>query len=958
MNKAKQIKNLQKEINKTSDLNVFKNLQDSNSYEEFVILTTKRDYLENLNYSNSQGRGSESRVGGYLSKEMFKNAEESVFNNMSLYIEKKKRQTNVAKFFMMNTTYMNIQETEIDRKAVKASVMLSCKIIIDEILRSTNYQLIIEDDADGIATSANYIPVYTLYKKVGIAILEEQILNSVMIQQPKLAKSLSNRQTTDDLFSKFNTLARVNEGITCILKNGRDQHGNELLNVNPYDKDNDLLKIGAFFVENIINNVNIFSNKNIKEKKSQISMIGLTEEFMVKVANFENLNSMLKPRFLPKPVKFGKFEQWNSMSGGCYNFIDVDFVKNINKEMKKNIKEETYKEIYQAANNLQNTPFSINTIVFETIKELMNSDYRFRNENGDLILPYRAGTLAQELPALPAHLEEVKKDIKDFTKKRNEWYNKNSGKKKELPRRLDIKQQSKKFQSLFKEYKEHQVKVRIENEFLCANYSKYTSLMLALEQAKMMGNEAFYIPTQIDWRTRYYYLCVLNPQTSDNIKGMLNLGFSERVESEDLYFMFNCGANDYGHDKKHPDFKRDWVLENIELIAECGRNPMANIDFWGNADKPFMFLNFCTEIAQYLDNDRKYIDSKYICFFDGSCNGSQHFAGMTGDRATAVLTNLTNDTKRHDLYTVVADSTAELIKGILDGTYVEEMVIKTKFGNKTIKLKEYFKDHSAEALAFGITRKLVKQNVMTMTYGATAYGRREQVESVYKKVVNSKGNLGFEQESIGYKASLVSAIAYGAITKENPGVVLAMEWLENCIEVFSKVVLRDEEGFIVEGLSPKWYGKTGAEVTQNYRKTKVEKIAFRANLKNVQIYSTTETNKINKEANKQGIIANVTHYQDATHMTKTINECAKHFKGFVCVHDSFGCGVKNASKLFNIVRYTFAEMYDTSFLDELYTQWFYQISEYSNELAMELPRPPKRGDYEMSEGLDSIYSFI
>jgi len=959
MNKTslKETKTIEKTINKSKDFKKFNDLKNSKSYEQFIIETTRRDYFNNLNFQNKSNRGSESSTGIFLMSEIYKNGIEAVKESMERFINKKARQTNISRFFMSNTTYLNIEETNICEKSVKSSVIIATSIMLNYILHSNNYELLESKELCGFS---NYVKLSALFRLVGVAILEEQIINSIIIQQPELSKSLLNRVKGEDVFQKFNQLATNNNNINCILKNGLNKNGEQILNVNPNDKNNDLSKIGAFFVMTLVGSSDIFEVLEVNKKPS---MITLSEKFLENMKDFEDFKAVQKPKNIPKPIRFGKLKPWTDFSGGCFNHININFIKKSNKSKIKKLKKEDYEKTFEMANYLQDSPFSINETVFKTIKNLVNSDQRFRNSKGKLILPFRAGNLSSEIPKLPIHLEELKDEIKLFIKMKNEYANKKremSNKPVKFPVRLTIESKSQKFQKAFKEYKEFQIKVRLENEFLKSNASKYSALVQSLDIANMLGDESFYIPVNVCWRLRYYYASVLNPQTSDSTKGLLQSGKTEYItEESDFYMFYNCGANDFGLDKIHPDLKRKWVLENIEKIAACGEDPLnpENLSFWGEADKPFMFLNFCSEIAQLLKNDMKFLNSRYLCGFDGSCNGSQHWGAITGDRDTALLTNLTNDTERHDLYAVVAKYTQEIIEGIKSGKYKETITINTKYGDVTIKIKDYYKDQSEELLQIGISREMVKQNVMTMTYGSTPFGRRLQVESVFKGYVSKKVKLPFSSESFGFKASLISNVAQCAIAKANPGPVMAMKWLEDCMEVFNDVIYTVDET-TYKGLSPTWKICTGATIIQEYFDTKPESIRFKAGTKEIRIYTNKETTESKKSKHVQGIIANVTHAQDGAHMTLTGLECKKFFDIFVCVHDSFITSVKNASKLFNIVRYKFAEMYEGDFLQDLYNQWFEQIEAVDHDAALNLPKPPLKGTFDIKESVHSLYSFI
>lgn len=948
---SKQLYKLEKNINKAKDVQTVKSLEDYASFEEFMLLQTQRDYVLNMNNKIKNGEGSESGIGMYLTKEILSKSSENVVSNMSRYIDKKARQTNISKFFMMSSTYMNISEDGVDENAVKSSVAIAIKILINTIMSEHNY--FIENNSFNL--SSKFVTIYNIYDKVGQAILEEQIMNSLMIQEPILFKNITRRNVDKDIFQRINKVIKSKKSINYIKKDGTDRDGNEMLIVDKKQIDNDITKIGAFFIENIINSCDIFEVKTIVEKNKKINVVSINEEFEQKILENQSYNSMLNPRYLPIPEKFGKPVRWTGLNQGGYKHIDTKFIK---KSTKKQIKSKNVTDFYKtmdAANTLQNTLYGTNETVYNTIRYLLNNDIRFTTQSEKLILPFLNGRMTDEVSKLPSHLEEYKEQIKDFNKKVNEYKNKNTkktkkGEKTVLPPRLDIEKQSKKFQKVWTEYREHQIKIRLEKEALIANRSKYLSLVEALRTVDMMDGNNFYLPTQIDYRTRFYYLPILNPQTSDSTKGLLRYGKSQRVTSKnDFYFMFNCGANDFGHDKAHPDFKRDWVLENIEKIADCGAEPIENIEFWGNADKPFMFLNFCVEINEYRKNNYEYLDSTYCCYYDGSCNGTAHFAAICGDRNAAKLTNLTESNDRHDLYTNVAVSTEKYVLDLSEGKLIIEDV-------------EFKKDsiaHAIDILKYGVNRKLVKQNVMTMVYGATAYGRREQVESVYKEIVQNRGVLPFKQETIGIKASIVSKLALLGIRKENPGVFKVMEWLENCSVVFSdceKIKDGEIESF---GLEMNWTNSTGARVTHLCKKTKSDDIKFKANTKNIKIYREVETNTLNKEKMKNGIVPNFVHSQDASHMALTINECSKHFNDFSCVHDSFGCSVKNASKLFQIVRKTFVDMYcKRDILDNLYNDFYNQLLEHSEESAEQLPKPPEMGDYYVEESLGSVYSFI
>lgn len=90
---------------------------------------------------------------------------------------------------------------------------------------------------------------------------------------------------------------------------------------------------------------------------------------------------------------------------------------------------------------------------------------------------------------------------------------------------------------------------------------------------------------------------------------------------------------------------------------------------------------------------------------DGTCNGLQHYAALGGDREGAAQVNLAVTDRPSDVY-----------------TYVAEMV------NKIVERDAAAGHKVAQLLVDKISRKVVKQTVMTTVYGVTYIGARAQIE--------------------------------------------------------------------------------------------------------------------------------------------------------------------------------------------------------------------------------------
>jgi DNA-directed RNA polymerase len=106
---------------------------------------------------------------------------------------------------------------------------------------------------------------------------------------------------------------------------------------------------------------------------------------------------------------------------------------------------------------------------------------------------------------------------------------------------------------------------------------------------------------------------------------------------------------------------------------------------------------------------------------DGTCNGLQHYAALGGDARGARQVNLEDTDRPSDVYTYVANMVEKRMKDDLE---------RSSDNNKF-----------AELLLGKVSRKVVKQTVMTTVYGVTFVGAREQIE----KQLKDRGDVPVEE---------------------------------------------------------------------------------------------------------------------------------------------------------------------------------------------------------------------
>ncbi len=91
---------------------------------------------------------------------------------------------------------------------------------------------------------------------------------------------------------------------------------------------------------------------------------------------------------------------------------------------------------------------------------------------------------------------------------------------------------------------------------------------------------------------------------------------------------------------------------------------------------------------------------------DGTCNGLQHYAALGGDARGARQVNLDTTNRPSDVYTYVANMVEKRMQEDLERGH----------------------NNMARILIGKVSRKVVKQTVMTTVYGVTFVGAREQID--------------------------------------------------------------------------------------------------------------------------------------------------------------------------------------------------------------------------------------
>lgn len=456
--------------------------------------------------------------------------------------------------------------------------------------------------------------------------------------------------------------------------------------------------------------------------------------------------------------------------------------------------------------------------------------------------------------------------------------------------------------------------------------SKRLSLGAKLWLADKFGAfERIYYPHALDWRGRAYPVAAyLHPQADDAGKGLLEFAEGVPLGENGAYWLAVHGANCFGVDKVGFDERVQWVLDNEKEIIASALEPLAEGALWTTTDEaPWRFLAFCQEWAGYVMAGRSeaFVSHTPVAF-DGSCNGLQNYSMMLRDEVGGAATNLVPSEKPSDIYSQVA-------------TVLERIVARDA------------EQGVAEAQAWKgrITRKIAKQPTMTMPYGASAFGYRQQITDALRKIEQDTGKSHLPADADAFACATYLA----RCMREALGTVVvkaaqAMDWLQKASAIASE-----------DGLPIRWETPVGLPVVQDYRESIGERLDTQITGTRIALMITREGEKLDKRRQSQGIAPNFVHSLDAAHMMMTVDLGIAHgITAFAMVHDSYGAHAGHADALNVLLRRAFVEQYREDVLGKFREALIAQLPE---KLAARIPPLPTFGTLDPEAVLESQYFF-
>lgn len=460
-----------------------------------------------------------------------------------------------------------------------------------------------------------------------------------------------------------------------VLTNKANEQGVEWNSWTPAEK----CAVGIKVVDLILENTDLIQKvdgaKRGKRKHKANIIIKPTDTCLDWVKRFSHYAEMLNPDRVPCIIEP---DDWVSLTQGGYYSPQLrsrtPLVKTKNRKHQAILEEANLETVMQAVNQLQKTPWQINTDVLPVLK--MAWDHSI-----PLGLPQSEPML---IPTCPIPKTIKKSDMTPHQREKFEnWKN------------------------------EARIVHTLERERVSKCFQVIRVLRLASEFSQY---QQFWFVHQCDFRGRIYStVSGLSPQGTDFAKGLLRFAEGKPLGKAGEFWFKVHGANMYGNDKLPYADRVKWIDDNREMLEQLASDPLSYREAWANADKPWQFLAWCLEYKGYLNDGQNFVSYLPIAL-DGSCNGLQNFSAMLRDEVGGKATNLLPTEAPLDIYAEVSKVCTRRLREIGSPEALTWLrLAATNDGN--------------------LPRGVAKRPVMTLPYGSTRQSCREYI---YKYMIEEQ----------------------------------------------------------------------------------------------------------------------------------------------------------------------------------------------------------------------------
>lgn len=278
----------------------------------------------------------------------------------------------------------------------------------------------------------------------------------------------------------------------------------------------------------------------------------------------------------------------------------------------------------------------------------------------------------------------------------------------------------------------------------------------------------------------------------------------------------------------------------------------------------FLSLATSLELSKYYNfspsSSQKYFISHLPIYIDATCNGLQHLAAMANDVNLGRYVNILKSTGSdipNDLYSIMVDRIKEDISTL----------IKDNIGNAILS-------------KLNITREFVKRGIMTIPYGVTPRGVREQLRSEHFVLLEDKDEKNRQLYKVNPKfidPTLVNSVKFRLNDINNIGIIIhdvLYKTYPNLLNVVD--YLKEMNSFLHKlglDIAIIWKTPSGLILEQKYVKfdKKVINTAILGRNSSITLKKPRKKDVDLKRQN-HGIIPNLIHSLDASNISLLVNK--------------------------------------------------------------------------------------
>ncbi|KAM7140978.1 DNA-directed RNA polymerase, mitochondrial [Molossus nigricans] len=410
-------------------------------------------------------------------------------------------------------------------------------------------------------------------------------------------------------------------------------------------------------------------------------------------------------------------------------------------------------------------------------------------------------------------------------------------------------------------------------------HSLRTDALYRLSLAQHLRHRIFWLPHNMDFRGRTYPCPPhFNHLGSDLARALLEFAQGRPLGPHGLDWLKIHLVNLTGLKKRESlQARLAFADEVMKDILDSADQPMTGRKWWMEADEPWQALACCMEIAQAVraPNPAAYV-SHFPVHQDGSCNGLQHYAALGRDSVGAASVNLVPSDVPQDVYSSVA---------------AQVEVFRKQDAERGVQV--------AQVLEGFISRKVVKQTVMTVVYGVTRYGGRLQIEKRLRELSN------FPQEFVWQASHYLVRQVFNSLQEMFSGTRAIQRWLAESARLIART-----------GLAVEWVTPLGIPIIQPYHHD--SKVSINGGIQSLTFSNNGDTSqKPNTLKQKNGFPPNFIHSLDSSHMMLTALHCYRKGLTFVSVHDCFWTHAADVPIMNQVCREQFIRLHSQPILHDL-----------------------------------------